>query len=182
MLKPYCLVWYIDHSLLSKYVHLYIIQWKIGCKSTSITLCNNRRSHNFNKNFIIHHDQGRIQGGRTRRAPPLKLEKIWFFGVKSWFFTRNTPKIFAPPSARRNFFKCAPPNLKSWIRPWWSHIQSLTRPQRKNPRNPFWFKEKTADSTQTMKSKTIASQFFVLVYTPEIYFYHVVLGYIFSLH
>ena len=81
--------------------------------------------------------------------PPLKLEKIWFFGVKSWFFTRNTPKIFAPPSAigkhiifgvkswffTRNtptffappppppplrsaqFFKCAPPNLKSWIRP-----------------------------------------------------------------
>jgi hypothetical protein len=45
------------------------------------------------------------------------LEKIWFFGVKSWFFTRNTPKLFAPPSARRNFFKCAPPNLKYWIRP-----------------------------------------------------------------
>ena len=41
-------------------------------------------------------------------APPLKLEKIWFFGVKSWFFTRNTPNIFAPPSARRNFFICAP--------------------------------------------------------------------------
>ena len=38
-------------------------------------------------------------GGGTRRAPPLKLEKIRFFGVKSWFFTRNTPKIFAPPSA-----------------------------------------------------------------------------------
>jgi hypothetical protein len=34
--------------------------------------------------------------------------KTWFFGVKSWFFTRNTPKIFAPPSARRNLFKCAP--------------------------------------------------------------------------
>jgi hypothetical protein len=32
-----------------------------------------------------------------------------FFGVKWWFFTWNTPKIFAPPSARRNFFKCAPP-------------------------------------------------------------------------
>jgi hypothetical protein len=46
--------------------------------------------------------QGRIQGGRggrTRRAPPLKLEKIWFFVVKSWFFTRNTSTIFAPPSA-----------------------------------------------------------------------------------
>ena len=46
-------------------------------------------------------------GGRTRRAP-LKLERIWFFGVTSWFFTRNTPKKFAPPSARRNLFKCAP--------------------------------------------------------------------------
>jgi hypothetical protein len=34
------------------------------------------------------------------------------------FLTRNTAKMFAPPSARRNFFKCAPPNLKSWIRPW----------------------------------------------------------------
>jgi hypothetical protein len=32
-------------------------------------------------------------------TPPLKLEKIRFFGVKSWFFTRNTPNIFAPPSA-----------------------------------------------------------------------------------
>jgi hypothetical protein len=60
--------------------------------------------------------QGRIQGG-ARRAPSLKLETIWFFGVKSWFFTRNTPNIFAPPSARRNCFKCAPPNLKSWIHP-----------------------------------------------------------------
>jgi hypothetical protein len=47
--------------------------------------------------------------GRFRRTPPLKSEKIWFFVVKSWFFTRNTPKIFAPPSIRRNFFKCAPP-------------------------------------------------------------------------
>jgi hypothetical protein len=39
----------------------------------------------------------------AERAPrsPLKLEKIWFF-------TRNTPKMFAPPSGRRNFFKCAP--------------------------------------------------------------------------
>ena len=49
---------------------------------------------------------------------PLKLEKIWFFGVKSWFFTRNTPKIFAPP-------KCAPPNLKSWIRPWVLHCGKI---------------------------------------------------------
>ena len=73
-------------------------------------------------------------GGRTRPAPPPKIgkkrntskilappsaiEKIWFFGVKSWFFTQNTPKMFAPSSAQRNFLNCAPPNLKSWIRPW----------------------------------------------------------------
>ena len=44
---------------------------------------------------------------KISRTPP-KIEKIWYFGVKPWFFTRNTPKIFAPPSARRNFFKCAP--------------------------------------------------------------------------
>ena len=58
----------------------------------------------------------------TRNTPksfvsPSQLEKIWIFGVKSWFFTRNLPKFFLPPSARRNFFKCIPPNLKSWIRP-----------------------------------------------------------------
>ena len=40
----------------------------------------------------------------------LKLEKIWSFGVKSWFFTRNTPTIVAPPSARCNFLS-APPSL-----------------------------------------------------------------------
>ena len=89
--------------------------------------------------------QGRIQGAAEGPAPPLKLEKIWFFGVKSWFFTRNTPNMFAhpsaigkkwffgvkswfftrntqtnfaPTSARRIFFKCIPPNLKSWNRPW----------------------------------------------------------------
>jgi hypothetical protein len=41
-------------------------------------------------------DQGR--GAPGARPPPLKLEKIRFFCVKSWFFTRNTPKMFAPPS------------------------------------------------------------------------------------
>ena len=58
--------------------------------------------------------------GRHPVCPPSKIGKKYdFFGVKSWFFTRNTPNIFAPPSARRNFFKCTPPNLKSWIRPWY---------------------------------------------------------------
>ena len=55
-----------------------------------------------NNEYPVH-----IRGGsRGGGVHPLKLEKNWFFGVKSWFFTRNTPKIFAPPSARRNFFRC----------------------------------------------------------------------------
>ena len=49
-----------------------------------------------------------------------KIGKNMIFCVKSWFFTRNTPNIFAPSTARRDFFKCAyPPNLKSWIRAWY---------------------------------------------------------------
>jgi hypothetical protein len=39
------------------------------------------------------------QGCTLGAPPPLKLEKILFFSTKSWFFKRNTPKIFAPPSA-----------------------------------------------------------------------------------
>ena len=63
--------------------------------------------------------QRRIQGGGVAPGarPPLKLGKIWFFGVKSWFFIRNTTQIFAPPSARRNFFKCAPPPLLEILDP-----------------------------------------------------------------
>ena len=40
------------------------------------------------------------------------------FWRKIVIFHTKYPKIFAPPFARRIFFKCAPPNLKSWIRPW----------------------------------------------------------------
>jgi hypothetical protein len=45
--------------------------------------------------------RGGSRGGRTWCPPPM----------------RNTPNILPPPSALRNFFKCTPPNLKSWIRP-----------------------------------------------------------------
>ena len=71
-------------------------------------------------------NQGRIQGGEGEHGalPPKIGKDMIFFCVKWWFFTRNTPKIFAPPSARRNFLKFAPPNLKSWIRPWSPHIMS----------------------------------------------------------
>ena len=32
-------------------------------------------------------------------------------------FHTKYPKIYTPPYARHNFFKCDPPNFKSWIRP-----------------------------------------------------------------
>jgi hypothetical protein len=51
------------------------------------------------------------------RVPTLTLEKLWFFGVKSWFFTRNTPTIFAPPCARHTFFKCASLTWNPWSAP-----------------------------------------------------------------
>ena len=73
-----------------------------------------KNTHKIKSHFYIWWHQGLSAGSDpggahpVRAPPPLKLEKIWFFGVKSWFFTRNTPKIFAPPSARRHFLKCAP--------------------------------------------------------------------------
>ena len=59
--------------------------------------------------FMANYRGGSRGWGAPGARPSLKLEKIWFFGVLSWFFTRNTPTFFAPPSARRNFLKFAPP-------------------------------------------------------------------------
>ena len=54
--------------------------------------------------------QGWIQGGgETTEGAPLKLEKIWFFGVKSWFFTRKYPKHFRASLHSAQFFLTAPP-------------------------------------------------------------------------
>jgi hypothetical protein len=65
-------------------------------------------------------------GGAPGAPPPPNWKKIWFFGVKSWFFTRNTPKIVALPSARRNFFKCAHPTWNPGSTPVGGHeIYSL---------------------------------------------------------
>jgi hypothetical protein len=94
------------------------------------------RIHNSkDKQHNVQKKKGESRAGSRGEAHParasLKLEKIWFFGVKSWFFTRNTPTIFAPPSARRDFFKCAPPNLKSWIRPWKGQTTIYKTPHRK---------------------------------------------------
>ena len=57
------------------------------------------------------HSRGRSMGAHPARFP-LKLEKIWFFGVKSWFFTRNTPKYSRlPPQLEKIRFFC----VKLWF-------------------------------------------------------------------
>jgi hypothetical protein len=124
-------IWYTYVKLVTKY--------QISAINSCWEKCDEKYfvfGHKLHIGTPYHGKQGRIQRGahpaRARHAPPLKLEKIWFFGVKSWFFTRNTPKfsrlpsqlekrwffgvkswfftrntpkMFAPPSARRNFFK-----------------------------------------------------------------------------
>ena len=52
---------------------------------------------------------------RGEGVPP-KIGKNMICWRKIVIFHTKYPKLFAPPSARRNFFKCAPPNLKSWMR------------------------------------------------------------------
>jgi hypothetical protein len=49
--------------------------------------------------MVVTEVQGRIQGGAHPARGPPKIGKKKYFGVKSWFFTRNTQTNFAPPSA-----------------------------------------------------------------------------------
>ena len=65
--------------------------------------------------------RGGSRGGCTRRAPPLKLVKIWFVLLKIVFFHTKYPKNFRASLRSVRFFLSAPPppNLKSWIRPYW---------------------------------------------------------------
>ena len=62
---------------------------------------------------------GADPGGAPGAHPPIIEQKNMIFWRKIVIFHTKYPKIFAPPSARRNFFKCGPPprSLKSWIRP-----------------------------------------------------------------
>jgi hypothetical protein len=41
--------------------------------------------------------RGGSRGGGGHPAPPLKLEKIWFYGVKSCFFLHEMPQTFSRP-------------------------------------------------------------------------------------
>ena len=57
------------------------------------------------------YDTGADPGGGGRApgaAPPPKIGKIMICWRKIVIFHTKYPKKFAPPSARRNFFKCDP--------------------------------------------------------------------------
>jgi hypothetical protein len=62
-----------------------------------------------NRIFVLSiHVRGRSRGGGgAPRSPPLKLERIWFFGVKSWFYA----KIFSRLPPLGAIFLSAPPPL-----------------------------------------------------------------------
>ena len=50
-----------------------------------------------------------LSGADPRGGAPPKIGKNIIFWRIIVIFHTKYPKIFAPPSARRNFFKCAPP-------------------------------------------------------------------------
>jgi hypothetical protein len=66
----------------------------------------NVTNHLYHTNKLFDLDHEIMKHPKNVRASFRNWKKIWFFGVKSWFFTRNTPKMFAPPSA------------SPWICPW----------------------------------------------------------------
>ena len=67
--------------------------------------------------YIKTHHSAADPAGGTPGARPPKIGKNMIFWRKIVIFHTKSPKNFAPPSARRNFCKCVPPNWKSWIRP-----------------------------------------------------------------
>ena len=57
------------------------------------------------------YNRGGSRGGastRVRPPPSPLLEKIWFFGVKSWFFTRNTQNFSRLPPFGAIFLSTPP--------------------------------------------------------------------------
>ena len=89
----------------------------IGCYKTNI-LSNNTGnltlSYYHQINTFVNKGGSRGGGGGTRRAPPLKFEKIRFFGD----FSHEIPQKFSRLPPLGAIFLSAPPNLKSWICPW----------------------------------------------------------------
>jgi hypothetical protein len=67
--------------------------------------------------IVLVQGRGGSRGAHPAHAPPppLKLEKIRLFGVKSRFFTRNTQENFAPPSARPPKIEILDPPLQGYI-------------------------------------------------------------------
>ena len=59
---------------------------------------------NSTNQIIVPESRGGSSGAPPAPPPlPPKIGKNMIFCVKSLFFTRNAPKIFAPPSARKKY-------------------------------------------------------------------------------
>ena len=91
-----------------------------SCKNMYRRLMNSMLEQNWqtklsNTNKYMH-TRGGSSGGAPGARPP-KIGKNMIFWRKIVIFHTKYPNNFALPSTRRNIFKCAPPNLKSWIRP-----------------------------------------------------------------
>ena len=56
-------------------------------------------------------------GAHPARPAPPKIGKKYDFWRKIVIFHTKYPKHFRASLRSRKFFKCAPPNMKSWIRP-----------------------------------------------------------------
>jgi hypothetical protein len=90
---------------------LVIIQWMESCipkeeeevrEITLIIKC--IKTYNFKIRFGMRKSRGGYRGGGTRRAPPLKLEKIRFFGPKIVIFHTKYPKNFRASLRSAQFF------------------------------------------------------------------------------
>jgi hypothetical protein len=96
--------------------------------------------------------RGESRGGCTRRAPlPPKIGKNMIFWSKIVIFHTKYPQDFrASLRSTPIFFKCASPNLKSWIRPWSIYLNTRflkreggtyrnVKNVKKKSKRPFWY-------------------------------------------
>ena len=98
------------------YIFMYIFILYIKTLGVLVSFCTSESS------------SGADPGGGGCAPHPPKIGKNMIFWRKIVIFhTKYLKKNFAPPSARRIFFKFTPPNLKSWIRPCSSQIFLLVK-------------------------------------------------------
>lgn len=84
------------------------------------------KNSNSMKRVTLYRGRSREGRGCTRHAPPPKIGKKKKNCVKLWFFHTKYQNIFVPRSARRDYFKCAPPTWNARSAPGLSWISYAT--------------------------------------------------------